>query len=80
LREASPTGCRFWAGGSPARGCWRRIAGRSEKDCRDDPPGALEAYRKLKMDGLVDIFVTRSPDEYRSVNRENPDIPPMSTG
>ena len=48
------------------------FSGRTESDYRDNPVAvALEAYQKLEMDGLIDIFVTKDPEEYRCVNRDS---------
>jgi len=72
-----------FAGGLPDRppvlGGWiaspgllLKITGRTEKDYLDDPKRvAVEAYQKLEMDGLIDIFITGSPDKYRNVDRES---------
>jgi len=43
------------------------ITGRTENDYNTNPRDvALEAYKKLEMDGLIGIFTTRSVDEYRN--------------
>lgn len=47
------------------------ITGATPKEYNSNPQKvALEAYSKLEMDGLIDIFVTRSADEYRNMDKD----------
>jgi len=71
-----------FAGGRPDRapvlGGWiaspgllMQITDSTAQDYRADPEGiALDAYRRLEMDGLIDLFVTPSADTYRNVDHE----------
>jgi len=48
------------------------ISGSSEQDYLNDPVGtALLAYQKVNIDGLIDIFTTRSVDAYRNSDSDN---------
>ena len=72
-----------FAGGRPDRppvlGGWIaspdlliKITGRAVQDYNSNPEKvALDAYKKLEMDGLIDIFVTKSADAYRNIDHDN---------
>ena len=48
------------------------ITGLSKDDYRSDPTKvALEAYKKLEMDGIIGIFIANSVDEYRNATIDN---------
>ena len=50
-----------------------KITGKSADDYNNDPQGtAIEAYKELNMDGLVDIFTTNNVNSYRCVD-SNPE-------
>ena len=49
-----------------------RITGLTENDYNTNPRSvAIEAYKKLEMDGLISIFTTGSVDIYRCVDNNS---------